>query len=93
MFGRITSRRVVIVVKATFRLLLALLTLFVIWWEFPEIFQSGIFVMILLAWFAYAVIFFMDDWIKAREDTIEDKLDVLINEIRQDRNERRNNDK
>lgn len=75
-------------VKSSFRLLLAGLTVFLAWFEFREkLFESEIFLMILIGWFVYAVIFFVNDWINAREDTVEDKLDKLINEIRQDRNE------
>ncbi|MFC1940837.1 hypothetical protein ACFLWL_00260 [Chloroflexota bacterium] len=97
MFGRTASRRVVLVFKASFRLILAGLTLYVVWWEFKDIFQSSMFIYILMAWFVYAVIFFMDDWVKAKDDTVENKLDKindsilqLTEEIRKDRNERKN---
>jgi hypothetical protein len=89
MFNKTGARRFDLVVKVTFRLLLAGFSLFVIWYEFNDIFESQLFIGLLMAWFVYAVMFFVSDWIDANKPTIEDKLDELIQEIRQDRDERK----
>lgn len=78
--------------RAIARLVAVMVTIYVIWHEFPELAIDAQFMMLLLTWAMYAVILFLFEYSEAKkkpmDEKIAEKLDELINEIRQDRNER-----
>ena len=86
-----------IIVRAIAKLIATAVTIFLIIHEFPELIDNMNFVLLLMTWGFYALLVFWFDYRKKkaeptseRIDTLITKVDELITEIREDRNERRN---
>ena len=73
------------VLRAISRLVAVLITIFVIWHEFPELVTDALFLWLLMTWGIYGVIVFWLDYRQAKKRTTDEKLDELIQEIRADR--------
>jgi len=85
-------------VRAIAKIVATAVTIFLIVHEFPELLDNMTFVLLLVIWGMYAVLVFGFDYRKEKAqptadkfDTFVTKVDELITEIRQDRNERSNN--
>ncbi|MFC1904673.1 hypothetical protein ACFLXT_02800 [Chloroflexota bacterium] len=94
------ERRILKVIFKAIATLLAIgFTIWIAWYEFgKELLLSKTFIAMMATWCALGFMFFLDQINEAIQKTTNEKLedltakiDGLINEIRQDRNERNNN--
>ncbi|MBI2860891.1 MAG: hypothetical protein HYX91_05220 [Chloroflexi bacterium] len=80
------QRRLMVLYKAIAKFVAVGITLYVVWYEFDkDIFFNLNFLLVLLLWGVLGVVFFADEWQRAGEKSLHDKLDELITEIRNDR--------
>jgi hypothetical protein len=97
MVSPLQGERGVVVMRGIFGPIAVIVTLYVVKHEFPLLFENDIgFKLLLGVWALYGIIVFYEDYRQARAGTIITKLDNLtvkigdlINEIKQDRNERK----
>ncbi len=95
------DRRSSVLIKVIFGLIGVSVTLWVNEYEFgEEIFQSPELILLLALWFGYGIIVLFDELKHAKEETTNEKIDKLsdkigelIDEIRQERNDRNNKPK
>lgn len=68
--------------KAIFGIILASLSLYLVWYKFGEnVFKEPLFLLILMVWVLYGFVFFLDELGKSDRKTTDEKVDELINKL------------
>ncbi len=79
MLSQKAQRKVNVIFKAFFGIILASVTLYLVWYEFEEeIFRDPNFLLLLMIWALYGFVFFLDGLAQASKKTTGDKVDDLI---------------
>lgn len=65
------------IIKAIFRFMATVITLFVVNHEFHELFESSLFLLGLLTWGFYGLLVFWIDFSEAKNPSLGDKIDNL----------------
>lgn len=69
-------------------------SLWLVWFEFGDsIFDHTVFMFLILAWAIFGFVLFIDKLREVDKQTINEKIDELIKEIRLDREQRAREDK
>ncbi|MFC2022223.1 hypothetical protein ACFLTR_03320 [Chloroflexota bacterium] len=77
-----TQRILDVIARGIFGLTLAVLTIYLVWYEFGvAIFKQPVFSMLLGLWAMYGIMFLFDRVEKAMEKTTSEKIDDLTNKI------------
>ena len=66
------------VLRAISRFVVVLITIFVIWYEFPELSKNPQFLWLLMTWGIYGVIIFWLDYRQTKKRTTDEKLEELV---------------
>jgi len=83
--------------QAVSSVVVAILTIYIFWFEYRwELFGETLFWILVLWWAYISLMLFLTKWEEAKERTSDEKVDdlittvnILIKEIQQDRNERK----
>ena len=71
-----------VVIRAIAKLTAVIITIFIIFHEFPELSQHPNFLMLLMTWGLYGVMVFFLDCRQAKEKPTSEKIDELIEEFK-----------